>query len=104
MFRILMVLSVMTIIGFTSCTKTVSKKACFTFSKNVVKVNDTIFLFNCSEGYKISRWTMPNGATDTLRNSYYKAQATGVFEVRLTVGDYLFTDTVNSKQTFTVEP
>ncbi len=104
MFRILMVLSVITLIGFTSCTKTVSKKACYTFSKNVVKVNDTIFLFNCSEGYQICRWTMPDGTTDTLRNSFYKAQSTGVFEVRLTVGDYLFIDTVNSKQTFTVEP
>ena len=52
MLRMLLALLVVASVGLTSCEKTISKKACFTFSKNTAKVNDTIYVFNCSEGYQ----------------------------------------------------
>lgn len=104
MHRILLALSIFSVIGLSSCKKTVSKKACFTFSKSSIKLGDTVYLFNCSEGYNRLMWFFPNGATDTNRHSYYIPVATGDQQIHLRIGDNLFTDTVGAGKTLTVTP
>jgi hypothetical protein len=104
MHRIALAFSLLAVAGLYSCKKTVSKKACFNFSKTTAKVGDTVFLFNCSEGYERCMWFLPNGGTDTVRHSHFTPTATGVMTVYLRVGNYLFTDTVGVGKEITVEP
>ena len=104
MLRMLLALLVVASVGLTSCEKTISKKACFTFSKNTAKVNDTIYVFNCSEGYQRCLWFLPNGATDTNRHTKFVPNFSGANPVGLRVGNYLFTDTIGTVKILTVEP
>lgn len=104
MFRLLTVLSILTIVGFASCKKTISKKACFTMSNTSPKAGDTVFLFNCSEGYNRCRWILPTGAIDTNRNTFFQAGSAATYGIMLTIGDNLFIDTANEIKTFTVNP
>ena len=104
MLRTLIILSVLAVFGLTSCQKTVSKKACFTFSKTSAKVGDTIFVFNCSEGYQRCMWNLPNGVVDTSRHTVFVPTASGINSVGLVVGDYLLSDTVGVVKTLDVQP
>lgn len=104
MLRSIIILTLVSIVGFTSCKKTISKKACFNFSKNTAKVGDTVFLFNCSEGYQRCLWFLPNGATDTNRHSLFVATVTGVTQIGIRIGDYPFTDTTGIVKDITIEP
>ena len=97
MSRFILLCSIIVLVGFTSCVKTVSRKACFTFSNSNPKVNDTLYLFNCSEGYQKSIWYnnagfYPGGAMiDSLsRHQKVVVTAAGSYTVTLRVGNVDF--------------
>jgi hypothetical protein len=104
MLRSLILVSFVALIGLTSCEKTITKTACFTLSKNTIKMGDTVFLFNCSEGYQSSVWYLPNGTIDSNRHSYFTPIFTGPNPILLRIGNYAFTDTVGTVKFLTVEP
>jgi|688.fasta_scaffold662771_2 hypothetical protein len=104
MLRTLLLISFVALIGFTSCEKTITKTACFTFSKNTIKMGDTVYLFNCSEGYQSAVWYLPNGTIDSNRNSFFTPTFSGPNPVLLRVGNYAFTDTIGAVKILTVEP
>lgn len=104
MLRTLFALAIVASLGLTSCEKTISKKACFTFSKNTAKVGDTIYIFNCSEGYQRCEWYLPNGIIDTNRHTKLVPTFSGPNPVALRIGNYLFTDTIGTVKILTVEP
>lgn len=106
MFRTLFVLSAIALFGLASCnkSKTISKKACFTFSKLSGKVGDTIYVFNCSEGYQRCEWYLPNGTVDTNRHTHFAAVFAGANPVGLRIGNYNFTDTIGTVKVITIDP
>lgn len=96
MSRYVIFLSVVALFGFSSCTKkTGTATACFTFSKPTPKVNDTLYLLNCSENYQKFEWInlngfYPSGAIiDTIqRHQMAVVTAVGDYKVALRVGKY----------------
>jgi len=71
-------LSILTIIGFSACNKKAGPlKACFTFSKNTAKINDTVYLLNCSENYSKFKWSIPNAFSFDTINNYYVPTSIG---------------------------
>lgn len=123
MSRFILLCSLIVLVGFTSCVKTVSRKACFTFSNSNPKVNDTLYLFNCSEGYQKSIWYnnagfYPGGAViDSLqqdnliqhRHEKVVVTAAGPYTVTLRVGNVDFYSNSTSgyseiSKTITVNP
>jgi hypothetical protein len=104
MFRTLVLLSLLAMFGLTSCEKTISKKACFTFSKLSAKLGDTVYIFNCSEGYQRCEWYLPNGVVDTNRHTRFIPTFSGPNPVALRIGNYLFTDTIGTVKIITIEP
>ncbi len=93
MSRYVLLFSFVFAIGFTSCVKTGTTKACFTFSKESPKVNDTLYLLNCSENYQKFIWFntngfYPGGATvDSLsRHQRVVVTGAGLYNVKLWVG------------------
>lgn len=94
MSRYAIFFSFVALIGFSSCVKNTSTKACFTFSKESPKVNDTLYLLNCSENYRKAIWYNINGfyPSGSFIDSLSKHQrvvvtATGAYTVALRVGD-----------------
>lgn len=92
-------------IFFVSCTKkTGSPKACFDFSKEKIKVGDTLYLLNCSENFQKYMWTYPGNVLDSInRHTLIVASGAGTFEVKLKVGDYNFDKFSELTKSFTVE-
>lgn len=109
MFRTALLFSIVCLFAFSSCKKTGSPKACFTFSKPTVKIGDTLYLLNCSENFQKFIWKYPGGTIDSMnRHTVIVPNATGTFEVALYVGKYEFTSAdfgaaSESKQSFVVE-
>jgi PKD repeat protein len=71
--------------ALSSCAK--KPKACFTFSRETVKVGDTLTLQNCSTNFVYSDWAFPGGGANTQANPRIKVGAAGPFQVTLTVSD-----------------
>ncbi|MBK7763805.1 MAG: hypothetical protein IPI46_10615 [Bacteroidetes bacterium] len=100
MSRIALLLILAATLSIASCTKTGPAKACFTFSKESPKVNDTLYLLNCSENYEKLVWInssggfYPGGATIDSVNRHQKIVVTGTgnYTVILAVGDHTITD------------
>ena len=93
MLRTALLLFFVSLFAFSSCKKkTGSAKACFNFSKEKVKVGDTLYLLNCSENYKKFIWVSTVGPTlDSIRrHSMVVPINTGTFDVILYVGEYDF--------------
>jgi len=109
MLRTSLLLSIIFLFAFSSCKKTGTTKACFTFSKEKVKVGDTLYLLNCSEYYEKFIWLKPGPMMDSvLRHNYIVSGATGTYEVTLYVGTNEFTSAdftaaKELKKSFTVE-
>jgi hypothetical protein len=111
MLRTALLLFVVSLLAFTSCKKkTGSAKACFTFSKEKVKVGDTLYLLNCSENFKKFMWVSTVGPTldSVFRHSMVIPMSTGTYDVLLYVGDYEFSSADYTKadmmqKSFTVE-
>jgi PKD repeat protein len=74
-----------------SCAK--KPKACFTFSREKVKVGDTLTLQNCSTNFVYSDWVFPGGGTNTQANPRIKINSSGPFQVSLTVSNDSRTET-----------
>lgn len=81
-----------------SCTKKGPTEACFTFSNESPKVNDTLYLLNCSENYLKFIWLNSNGfypggaVIDSLnRHQKVVVTAAGDYTVTLAVGDSTIT-------------
>jgi hypothetical protein len=87
-------MTLLILFGLSSCVKKEGPtKACFVFSKETAKVNDTIFLLNCSENYAKSIWINSNGfypggsVIDTVsRHQRIVVSAAGPYSVYLRVG------------------
>lgn len=100
MSRIALLFILAVTLFITSCTKTGPAKACFTFSKESPKVNDTLYLLNCSENYEKFVWMntsggfYPGGATVDSANRHQKIVVTGTgnYTVILAVGDHTITN------------
>lgn len=61
MKQFLLGLSLLLLIGFSSCEKKMGPSAaCFNLSRTPGKVNDTLYLLNCSVNYSYFRWTVPS--------------------------------------------
>lgn len=109
MSRIVLFLSIAILIGFSSCTKKGPTKACFTFSKESPKVNDTLYLLNCSENYEKFFWINPNGfypsgvtLDSTSRHQQIVVTSAGQYTVNLRVGDYsLYAGAISGYSEFT---
>lgn len=93
MSRYVLFIAAFILIGFSSCVKKTPTKACFTFSKDVANVNDTVYILNCSENYSKFAWInsngfFPGGATlDTVnRHQRVVVTASGQYSVTLRVG------------------
>lgn len=80
-------LSILAIIGFSACTKKQgSAKACFTFSKSPAKVNDTVYLLNCSENYYKFMWKGLSPFGDSLnKHNYIVPTSIGNYGIHLTI-------------------
>ena len=95
MSRFVLLFAVVTsLFCFLSCKKTGPVKACFTFSKETPKVNDTLYLLNCSENYTKFIWLNTNGfypggalIDSTNRHQKVVVTAAGDYVVALAVGD-----------------
>lgn len=93
MSRLVLFIAALILIGCSSCVKKGPTKACFTFSKSVANVNDTIYILNCSENYTKFAWINPNGfypggaTLDTVhRHQKVVVTASGQYNVTLRVG------------------
>ncbi len=116
MSRYVLLCSLIVLVGFTSCVKKASRKACFTFSNSSPKVNDTLYLLNCSEGYQKAIWYNTNGfypggaVIDSLqRHQKVVVTAAGSYTVMLRVGNVDFYSNSTGgyselSQTITVNP
>lgn len=100
MSRLVLFIAALMLFGFTSCVKKGPTKACFTFSKSVANVNDTIYIFNCSENYAKFVWINPNGffpggaTVDTVnRHQRVVVTASGQYPVTLRVGSETYYST-----------
>ncbi|MCC7030596.1 MAG: hypothetical protein IT257_09840 [Chitinophagaceae bacterium] len=92
MLRTALLLSIVCLFAFASCKKTGPTKACFNFSKDKVKVGDTVYLLNCSENYNKFIWIDLSGLLDSVnRHTYMVPGATGTYDVFLYVGPNEFT-------------
>lgn len=99
-------LSIIAIIGFSACNKKEGPlKACFTFSKNTAKVNDTIYLLNCSENYSKFKWSIPNAFSfDTInKHNFYVPTSTGDKYIYLLAWSLDGTDTNGVAKILTVK-
>lgn len=105
------------LVGLNSCVKKKGPtKACFVLSKETPKVNDTVYILNCSENYSKSIWINPSGfypsgaIIDTLsRHQRIVVSAAGPYVVYLRVGENNVYTTSTSgyaefAKTFTVSP
>jgi hypothetical protein len=109
---------VLVLLCFASCTKKKGPtKACFTFSKETAKVNDTLYLLNCSENYSKFIWVnaggfYPGGAIlDSInRHQMVVVTSVGTYGVMLRVGtiDGFFSSSIDGStdvtKTITVNP
>jgi hypothetical protein len=92
MIRYIAALSVICLIGFSSCKKSRgSASACFSFSKSSVKVGDTVYLLNCSENYDKFIWYTPTPSLDSInKHLIFVAPAAGTYPFILRVGPLSF--------------
>lgn len=98
-------LSIIAIFSFSACTKKPgSLKACFTFSKNPAKINDTIYLLNCSENYSKFRWLLNNASViDSInKHNYFVPTSTGNYPFYLLAWGLNGTDTTGTAKTLTI--
>jgi|LakMenE18May11ns_1017448.scaffolds.fasta_scaffold9732364_2 hypothetical protein len=74
---------------FVSCKKDAKPKACFTFSKNRINPNDTVYILNCSENYKRFYWISAGLLLIDSTNRHIKLapSSPGSVVVALRVGD-----------------
>jgi hypothetical protein len=93
MSRYVLFFSIVILLGFTSCVKNTATKACFTFSKESPKVNDTLYLLNCSENYQKAIWYNTNGfypggaVIDSVqRHQQIVVTAAGLYTVAIRIG------------------
>lgn len=92
MLRNALLFSVVCLFAFASCKKTGPAKACFDFSKEKVKVGDTVYLLNCSENYSKFIWVELGGFLDSVnRHTYLVPNATGTYDILLYVGKNEYT-------------
>ena len=96
--------------------KNTTTKACFVFSNESPKVNDTLYLLNCSENFKKNIWFNTNGfypggaVVDSVqRHEKVVVTAAGNYTVTLRVGDYSYYSNSTSgyyeySKTITVNP
>ena len=104
MLRISSVLALFALVLFSACSKDTTPKACFEFSKSVVKAGDTVYLFNCSENYQKCIWYLPNGTQSTQRHAQVVMNSAGNYAVALRIGDYTMTkDTNTVVRSYTVQ-
>ncbi len=103
MLRITSSLAVLALFLFSACSKDTSPKACFEFSKSVVKVGDTVFLYNCSEHYSQCVWYLPNGTQSNKRHTQVVMGAAGNYSVKLLIGDNTMKDTNSVSRSYTVQ-
>jgi PKD repeat protein len=100
--RVLLVISSFLMLFGFSCAK--KPVACFTFSKTIVKVGDTIQLVNCSTNFTDIRWDLPLGATTSIVSPRVKMQNAGNYTVQLTVGLDNFNEQNTATNSITVLP
>ena len=99
-------LSILAVIGFSECNKKAGPlKACFTFSKNTAKVNDTVYLLNCSENYSKFKWIIPGAFTfDSInKHNYFVPTTIGNQSVYLLTWSLDGTDTTGVAKILTVK-
>ena len=100
MFRVFLSLCFLGVLALTSCQKKVPSKACFTFSKSIAKVGDSIYVLNCSETYKKAIWYSPIAFSpsglmidSTHRHQIIVPTIAGQFPIILRIGEYDFYST-----------
>jgi hypothetical protein len=89
-----------------SCTRPRGKaSACFNISKTPAKVNDTLYLLNCSLNYDKYKWTVTSmGIADSLnRHLKFVPTSAGNLDITLKVFDNDTTTTSTITQTITVQ-
>jgi hypothetical protein len=92
MRNLLLMMAFIGFVGFVSCKKTATRKACFTLSKKLVNPNDTVYALNCSENYEKYIWVTALPSIDSLNRHIKIAPTTpGWYVVALTVGDATMT-------------
>ncbi len=94
MSRYVLFISFVILMGFSSCVKNKATKACFTFSNESPKVNDTLYLLNCSENYQKAIWYNTNGfypggaIIDSVeRHQRVVVTSAGFYTVAIRIGD-----------------